>query len=850
MTVSFALRTRVTVYDEENPKYGMNFSVPSNGLADWDNKPWALYSGAFTDGLAKKLMNHVKQDDYNQDFDSLHRTVPRGEGDGHRGCGGRLLLPGGRGEGDGVHRSSPHGEFRIGLQDEGCELWPDEENGQYEESGPGLAICSFGLNDGYLGRRDGKIEGVFSDEKLRRMISRLWIDFYSEDAMIYNVNPQPGDGDCSEIVGLYVIVDFLPQVDPRHFGRVPALIRARGSDIQSDFVQAHLEAAMVPERASWVELAHASGLQHQCRSRVGNQCVIRIGTELVLNELKYVIPDGALITFLYDIEEGHIPRISLLQTTYTRTTVGAVTSGPPPTSTGQILQQRISGEPGAKRQRFGHRRLQDDDGQEDEGGEEEPHRDDDEICEPVTADIILHMLHRTTDSRTIDLTLGSPSAEREQIARGWGVEVDDIIGIHPLRAIPQDLLEISRSVVTTRWVQDSELRAYPTDVQCLFDVELHGGTLGVHDFKLSRHVDWSRRLTTRDGLLQYLKIGDYCRLIANDACLVWHNDVLWASQDLETRPLQHGDYFRVAVPAKEGQTARTLHGLLRHTARQGRDHLMFDTSTEEEDSDDDYRFDESGSGATSYGQRPDVSEPEPHAALTHLYNEIYRIWHEENTGPITEVTLHGLHEERSSAVTLNFSCWDALLTIDPIWEEWLAEKDHFQVYLLHDQPQSVLPAAAHFLVEFTPREFELRDGKSPVVIERLTWTENGCPSFCWRAAYVDPWELWHGARSAALGIWWIGDYNILDPRAEPVQAGSLLTFQPGHQPSPTGGLANWPYAAQNLGSIIATRDCHPRRQYSLFVHAVGPDGNFVGTRSIRVSREHLGMPHLLLHLST
>ena len=282
----------------------MNFSVPSDGLADWDNKPWALYSGAFTDGLAKKLMNYVKQDDYNQDFDNgLHRTVPLGEGDGHRGCGGRPLLPGGRGEGGKVHSSSMRDDFRIGLRDEGCDLESDGQTDLQDEPGPGLAICSFGLNDGYLGRRDGKIEGIFTEDKLRYLISRLWEDFYTEGVMIYNVDPQPGAGDCSETAGLYVIVDFLPQVDPRHFGRIPVLIRARGSEIHSDFVQEHLEAVMVPERASWVELALASGLQHQCRSRVGNQCVVRIGTDLVLNELKYVIPDGALITFLYDIED-------------------------------------------------------------------------------------------------------------------------------------------------------------------------------------------------------------------------------------------------------------------------------------------------------------------------------------------------------------------------------------------------------------------------------------------------------------------------------------------------------------------------------------------------------------------
>ena len=276
---------------------------------------------------------------------------------------------------------------------------------------------------------------------------------------------------------------------------------------------------------------------------------------------------------------------------------------------------------------------------------------------------------------------------------------------------------------------------------------------------------------------------------------------------------------------------------------------MFDTSTEEEGSYDGYGTDDSGSGATSYGQRPDVSEPEPHATLTHLYNEIHRIWHEENTGSMTEVTLHGLHGENSSTVTLDFSRWKDLPAIDPVWGGWLTQKDHFQVYLLHDQPQSVLPAAAHFLVEFTPRELELRHGKSPVVIERLEWADNGCPSVRWRATYVDPWELWHGVRAATSGVWWIGDHNILDPRARSVQAGSLLTFQPGHQPCLNGSLDKWPHVEQHLGSIIATRDCYPRRQYSLFVHAVGPDGNFIGTRCARVLREHLGMPHLLLQLA-
>ena len=127
-----------------------------------------------------------------------------------------------------------------------------------------------------------------------------------------------------------------------------------------------------------------------------------------------------------------------------------------------------------------------------------------------------------------------PFHERTQIAEGWGVDVQDIIGIHPVRTPPSDIAgDVGSTVAITRWTQDAAYRTFPTDVQCLYDVELHSGQLSETGPKIFRHVEWTRRLMTREGLLHRLWVGDYCRLIAQEACLVWHNHVLWPAQDFQ-----------------------------------------------------------------------------------------------------------------------------------------------------------------------------------------------------------------------------------------------------------------------------------------------------------------------------
>ena len=347
---------------------------------------------------------------------------------------------------------------------------------------------------------------------------------------------------------------------------------------------------------------------------------------------------GVLFTLADSHDPSHTGRVPILLqiNAEIKRLVGGDTDRPP-TSTGQMLRQRKNAppqhDPGEQQGQEGGDDPEEpfDDADDDgEGGDE---GDDEE-------DITLRMFHRTTDFKTIMFTPGSPFDERKQIADGWGVEVDEIIGIHPLRGNPHDFDPDASSLVITRWAGDVNFRSYSTDVQCLFDIELHGGGTGRDiDYKLIRHVDWTRRTVTRDGILHYLQVSDYCRLIANDACLVWHNGDLWASQDIVARPTAFGDYFRVAVPISQGQTVSAARNLLRINENNARDHRIFESSPE----DDDSTFEEMSevSTSTSYGPRADVPEPEPHASL----QKIGRSAHEscetkiETWGPIV---LHGM----------------------------------------------------------------------------------------------------------------------------------------------------------------------------------------------------------------
>ena len=402
-----------------------------------------------------------------------------------------------------------------------------------------------------------------------------------------------------------------------------------------NLVGRNIEAAMVPERAHWSMLSAACGLQQQCVRRQGNQCLIRIGSFLCINDEHHVVPDGSLITFNYDVapEDGELSRISLLQLGV-KVCPGHEEGNflpsenlPSSSSTSRpVVQQHdtYEGEP------------------MDEDGLEPTDTVDHRAQGDASTAGVLHMFHRQGDYKTIAFTRGNPFQERTQIAEGWGVDVQDIIGIHPVRTPPSDIAsDVGSTVAITRWTQDAAYRTFPTDVQCLFDVELHSGELSETGPKIFRHVEWTRRLMTREGLLHRLWVGDYCRLIAQEACLVWHNHVLWPAQDFQPHRILAGDYFRVAIPARPRQGIASIRQFLRATENQIQDHTMFPSSPASTSTDRAGDSDSGESTHTQYGPPPVLPEPEPHDVFGSV-SCFLRGWAKDRHCHKAKICLHGL----------------------------------------------------------------------------------------------------------------------------------------------------------------------------------------------------------------
>eukprot|EP00435_Cladocopium_sp_Y103_P056468 s2453_g19.t1 len=87
----------------------------------------------------------------------------------------------------------------------------------------------------------------------------------------------------------------------------------------------------------------------------------------------------------------------------------------------------------------------------------------------------------------------------------------------------------------------------------LFDVELHGHRSEA-SFKLgpttTRSVLVTPESCTRDDILTLSNVDQYCRR-EGGRCLVWHNSRPWRDYDGESRRIDHGDHFRLAIPPTE-----------------------------------------------------------------------------------------------------------------------------------------------------------------------------------------------------------------------------------------------------------------------------------------------------------
>ena len=545
VSVSFDPEVKVTIFDETDRTDRMNFSAHLEGLGEWDAKPWALYGGHFVHQAALSILRFGWHPQHGPQRDlPVHHDLHDPR------------VPGG-------DPMELHHEICQGEEDSGARV--QVLQGVNSKRRQKVTLHTFGLQGGYLGRRSIRCEvyQLESEGEIRRILNSLWSDFDNTGMTFMWPTPQPPP----EAPGKhkYLVVDFLDLSDELHRGRIAVLCDVKGW-IGDEQIMRKIEATMLSEWETWNQVVDNLALTQQCVQRFGHQCIMRIGTRLVLDDEPFLVPDDTLVTVNFEIQEDTIDYVSLMQRAATGSSLERAYH--------QVVNRRT----------------------EIAGEEAEGQR------------TTYHLMHRTTDYIQTSLDPQDPFAERRAIAAAWGVTQEEIIGLHPIRARPEDIPADGSQLLITRWQRDDNYKTYEHDVQVLYDVEVHSGLSYENTPKTFRHVDWSRRFMTRQDILFALWVQDFCRISAQDRCLVWINNVLWPLQQETPKEIHHGDYIRVAVPGREGESTSATRAFLKGAEDRARDHRMFDSTTSEE-SEEEFEGMES---ETSYGPPASVSEPEPH----------------------------------------------------------------------------------------------------------------------------------------------------------------------------------------------------------------------------------------------
>ena len=147
-------------------------------------------------------------------------------------------------------------------------------------------------------------------------------------------------------------------------------------------------------------------------------------------------------------------------------------------------------------------------------------------------------------SRVLQLNAVNPNLRIQQIARAYQWPVHQVYANYAVPQPPQDLVD--QGLQATLVQRHDELPDGSKLQLTLLDIEYH-------PVPPSWEVDRSRypryfpnRLTSRQ-FLENLELTRYCDH-TDLPCLVWVNHVLWSLHDHTPKNVQHGSYFRVAIP--------------------------------------------------------------------------------------------------------------------------------------------------------------------------------------------------------------------------------------------------------------------------------------------------------------
>ena len=687
--VRFDESVRVSIFDEWANEPNVNFSVRIDQFPDWDSKPWALHGGAFVYKAQEAMMRiatplGVPREVLHPEVRDCEVSLGHHEGDGARDSR--------EGRDGTLHHGDLRGDGDTGARSDGGERVHDAITAEGREA----VIHTYGVRGGYLGRRSRRIslDELEDEGKLQAIARSMWRGETEGTVHCCFPIPQPQPLDPSHLAQKFMLVDLLHSEDPMHLGRVPVLCDVYAWTGESR--QRRTFAAMLPSRATWHGIVGELSLRQVCTSRVGNQCIIRIGWDLRLDDTPAEINPTDLITINYDQPEGEGDLITLLQRRHGH--VEESTGGQVALSTSEA--GRISSTPATRE--AGPTRGANVEGaflqlQEARGLAATP--------DLLDAGIVYHMFHRRTAFRSATITARDPFREREQIARAWQVDVEEIRGVIPIRCRPSDFPIDGSLVVITEWDIDGDAQTFDRDVLVLIDIEIHSGT-GETSTKLFRQVNWSRHTISRQGLLNIAMVADYCRHKSDDRCLVWKNNVLWPLQETGEKQIASGDYLRIAVPAEDGRDLRSTCRFLYEAEQAARDHIVFGLESDADESEEEETEYGDEMSDTPYGRPPSLPEPEPHDTeeICYTVEDVHKLCkRDEEKGKSAHLILHGL---RCCTIGTRFARVRHLSTsslLDAVNKKWEQRAGWRRtLHVIQPQPHQPDQHHVHLLVEYRP----------------------------------------------------------------------------------------------------------------------------------------------------
>ncbi len=547
--VKFNPDLAISIFDEDAAPEAaaFSFTLLEEELSTWESKPWALYGGAYVELAGQPFMSTT------MDSDETLRGVGMSSAEDRRTPLGHILFHQHRGrQGDGLFPAVLEGQL------------PEEDLRQ-------VRLYTFGCQGTYLGRRNriaDRADEVPLSAFIIEEVIDMWHEYDSSSLRLQLVHPQPEDEE--EISTLYIIVDF------EVIGTaIPILIDRR--QYSDNGVARHLSVAYLPHRATWFQIVRGCELHFQCVSRTRNQCLLKIGQRLVIDDSINQLLRSNVVMISYEGDELTPEPLSLLQKqmfppvrSFMDSGAGSSDHSIPPTTT---RKDANSGRQKAFNIFGGGDVPLDETAQVTDYANGE--------CDHDEEDLTLHLFHTQRDHVKARVTPGDPFLQRNEIATAWGIPTEEVVGFHPVTHPPSDLTEDADQTLIIRWRDDTQLRPYPTDVLALFDIYIHGRYLDSSPVQ-RRAVYWSRSVTTREGVLHFLRSQEVCRQVLNNGCLVSHNNRLWPLQDLAERPVATGDYFRVDIPPEGTGTNFQVYVRLWDTERGTRTRRVFDSTSEDE----------------------------------------------------------------------------------------------------------------------------------------------------------------------------------------------------------------------------------------------------------------------------